>query len=121
MTEGQAIDKDSRIVELLELLTNNQMNVQAEQVKQVCEYVGTLEQQLSFMTEQIKNVRQELVSMKEDTISNHVKQSLQKTADVLQKQCNFLKQQIKKGKGKHLWEGRKDCGCGKEERSESPL
>ncbi len=78
MAEGQEISSDKRIVELLELLTNNQMNAQAEQVKQVCEYVGTLEQQLSFMTEEIKNVRQELVSMKEDTISNHVKQSLQK-------------------------------------------
>ncbi|MCM1222979.1 MAG: hypothetical protein NC548_51865 [Lachnospiraceae bacterium] len=98
LTEGQAIDSDSRIVELLELLTKNQMNAQAEQVKQVCEYVGTLEQQLSFMTEEIKSVRKELVSMKEDTISRHVKKSLQKTADTLQKQCDSLKQQIRKVK-----------------------
>lgn len=98
MTAGQAIDSDNRIVELLELLTNNQMNAQAEQVKQMCEYVGTLEQQLSFMTEEIKNVRQELVSMKEDTISNHVKNGLQKTADVLQKQCDSLRMRIKKVK-----------------------
>ena len=31
MAEGQAINNDSRIVELLELLANNQMNAQAEQ------------------------------------------------------------------------------------------
>ena len=98
MAEGQAISSDTRIVELLELLANNQMGAQAEQVKQMCEYVGTLEQQLSFMTEEIKSVRQELVSMKEDTIARHVKDSLQKTADVLQKQCDSLKQQIKKVK-----------------------
>ena len=98
LMEGQAIDNDSRIVELLELLTKNQMDAQEEQVKQVCKYVGLLEQQLSFMTEEIKNVRQELVSMKEDTISKEVKDSLQKTADVLQKQCDSLKQQIKKVK-----------------------
>ena len=98
MAEGQAISSDTRIVELLELLANNQMGAQAEQVKQMCEYVGTLEQQLSFMTEEIKSVRQELVSMKEDTISRHVKDSLQKTADVLQEQCDSLKQQIKKMK-----------------------
>ena len=109
LMEGQAIDNDSRIVELLELLTKNQMDAQEEQVKQVCKYVGLLEQQLSFMTEEIKNVRQELVSMKEDTISKQVKDSLQKTADVLQKQCDSLKQQIKKvkeisvGGQKRLW------------------
>lgn len=98
MTAGQAISSDTRIVELLELLANNQMGAQAEQVKQMCKYVGTLEQQLSFMTEEIKSVRQELVSMKEDTIARHVKDSLQKTADVLQKQCDSLKQQVKKVK-----------------------
>lgn len=100
MAEGQTISSENCIVELLELLTNNQMNAQAEQVKQLCGYVGTLEQQLSSMTEEIKNVRQELVSMKEDTISKHVKDSLQKAADVLQKQCDSLKQQIKEVKQK---------------------
>lgn len=92
MAEGQAISSDTRIVELLELLANNQMGAQTAQVKQVCEYVETLEQQLSFMTEEIKSVRQELVSMKEDTMSRHVKDSLQKMADTLQKQCDSLKQ-----------------------------
>lgn len=32
--------------------------------------------------------------MKEDTLSRHVKDSLEKTADALQKQCYFLKQQV---------------------------
>ncbi len=100
MAEGQTISSDNRIVELLELLTNNQMSAQAEQVKQLCGYVGTLEQQLSSMTEEIKNVRQELVSMKEDTISKHVKDGLQKAADTLQKQCDSLKQQINEMKQK---------------------
>lgn len=40
MAAGQTISSDNRIVELLELLTNNQMNAQAEQVKQLCGYVG---------------------------------------------------------------------------------
>ena len=35
MAEGQAVSNDKRIVELLELLTNNQMNAQAEQVRQM--------------------------------------------------------------------------------------
>lgn len=98
MAEGQAISNDNRIVELLEMLTNNQMNAQAEQVRQMCGYVETLEQQLLFMTEEIKSVRKELVSMKEDTVSKHVRESLKKTADALQKQCNSLKQQINKAK-----------------------
>ena len=38
LAEGQTISSDNRIVELLELLTNNQMNAQAEQVKQLCGY-----------------------------------------------------------------------------------
>lgn len=91
---GQAISDDSRIVELLELLAKNQMNAQAEQVKQMCDYVGTLEKQINSMTEEIKSVRQELVSMKEDTITRHVKDNLQKAADTLQKQCDSLKQQV---------------------------
>ena len=98
MAEGQAVSNDNRIVELLELLAKNQMNAQAEQVRQMCGYVETLEQQLLFMTEEIKSVRKELVSMKEDTISKHVKASLQKAADTLQKQCNSLKQQVRKVK-----------------------
>lgn len=98
MAEGQAVSNDNRIVELLEMLTSNQMNAQAEQVRQMCEYVETLEQQLLFMTEEIKSVRKELVSMKEDTVSKHVRESLKKTADALRKQCNSLKQQIRKVK-----------------------
>lgn len=100
MAEGQAISNDSRIVELLELLAENQMNTQAEQVKQMCGYVGTLEKQINSMTEEIKSVRQELVSMKEDTVSKHVRESLKKAADTLQKQCNSLKQQVKDVKEK---------------------
>ena len=95
MAEGQMINNDSRIVELLELLAKNQMNAQTEQVKQMCDYVGMLENQINSMTEEIKFVRQELVSMKEDTISKHVKDSLKKAADTLQKQCDSLKQQVK--------------------------
>ncbi len=94
MAEGQAISNDSRIVELLELLAKNQMNAQAEQVKQMCDYVGMLEKQINSMTEEIKSVRQELVSMKEDTISRHMKDSLKKAADAMQKQCDSLKQQV---------------------------
>lgn len=94
LAEGQAISNDSRIVELLELLAKNQMNAQAEQVKQMCDYVGALEKQINSMTEEIKSVRQELVSMKEDTISWYVKDSLKKAADAMQKQCYSLKQQV---------------------------
>lgn len=94
MAEGQAISNDSRIVELLELLAKNQMNAQAWQVKQMCEYVGTMEKQINSMTEEIKSVRQELVSMREDTISKRVKDSLKKAVDTLQKQCDSLKQKV---------------------------
>lgn len=66
----------------------------------MCGYVEMLEQQLSLMTEEIKNVRRELVSIKEDTLSNHAKVNLQKAADTLQKQCDSLKQQVLKLKGK---------------------
>ena len=44
LAEGQTISSDNHIVELLKLLTNNQMSAQAEQVKQLCGYVGTLEE-----------------------------------------------------------------------------
>lgn len=94
LAEEKAISNDSRIVELLELLASNQMNAQAEQVKQMCDYVGTLEKQINSMTEEIKSARQELVSMKEDTISEHVKDSLKKAADAMQKQCGSLRQQV---------------------------
>lgn len=113
LAEEQTISNDSRIVELLELLTNNQMNAQAEQVKQMCDYVGTLEKQIFSMTEEIKTVQQELISMKEDTISKHIKDGLNKTADTLQKQCDFLKQQVKQVKDKICDKAEKTVGAAK--------
>lgn len=95
MTAEQSVGNDNRILELLELLTKNQMNAQAEQVKQMCGYVETLEQQIFSLTEEVKSVRQQLASMKEDSISKHVKDNLQKTADTLQVQCVFIKQQVR--------------------------
>lgn len=47
------------------------------------------------MTEEIKVVWKELLSMKEDTFSRHIKEAFHNQADYLSKWCDSLKYQIK--------------------------
>lgn len=96
--ENEVLSDDKRIVELLEMLTNHQMQSQAADVNMVCGYVEAIEKQLSFMTEEIKSMRKELVSMNEDTISKHMKDQLQKAVGAVSKQCDLLKEQVREVK-----------------------
>lgn len=96
--ENEVLSDDKRIVELLEMLTNHQMQSQAADVNMVCGYVEAIEKQLSFMTEEIKTMRKELVSMKEDTVSKHLKEKLQKAVDAISKQCDLMKEQVREVK-----------------------
>lgn len=96
--ENEVLSDDKRIVELLEMLTNHQMQSQAADVNMVCGYVEAIEKQLSFMTEEIKSMRRELVSIKEDTISKRMKDQLQKAVGAVSKQCDLLKEQVREVK-----------------------
>lgn len=96
--ENKVLSEDKRIVELLEMLTNHQMQSQAADVNMVCGYVEAIEKQLSSMTEEIKSMRKELVSMKEDTVSKHMKEQLQKALGAVSKQCDMLKEQVREVK-----------------------
>lgn len=96
--ENEVLSDDKRIVELLEMLTNHQMQSQAADVNMVCGYVEAIEKQLSSMTEEIKSMRKELVSMKEDTVSKHMKEQLQKAVSAVSKQCDLMKEQVKEVK-----------------------
>jgi hypothetical protein len=96
--ENKVLSEDKHIVELLEMLTNHQMQSQAADVNMVCGYVEAIEKQLSSMTEEIKSMRKELVSMKEDTVSKHMKEQLQKALGAVSKQCDMLKEQIREVK-----------------------
>lgn len=95
MESNEVLSDDKRIVELLEMLTNHQMQSQIIDVNMVCGYVETIEKQLSSMTEEIKVMREELVSMKEDTVSKHLKKQIQKAVDATSKQCDLLKGQVR--------------------------
>ena len=96
--ENEVLSGDKRIVELLEMLTNHQMQSQAADVNMVCGYVEAIERQLSSMTEEIKSMRKELVSMKEDTVSKHMKDQLKKALGAVSKQCDMLKEQVREVK-----------------------
>lgn len=96
--ENEVLSDDKRIVELLEMLTNHQMQSQAADVNMVCGYVEAIEKQLFSMTEEIKSMRKELISMKEDTVSKHMKEQLQKAVSAVSKQCDMLKEQIREVK-----------------------
>lgn len=66
MAEGQTISSENRIVELLELFTNNQMNAQAEQVKQLCGYVAKRKDQRAlYKITQVTGMRKKLVAIKD--------------------------------------------------------
>lgn len=95
---NEVLSNDKRIVELLEMLANHQMQSQAADVNMVCGYVEAIEKQLSSMTEEIKSMRKELVSMKEDTVSKHMKEQLQKVVSAVSKQCDLLKEQVREVK-----------------------
>ncbi|MDY3854434.1 MAG: DUF6674 family protein [Butyribacter sp.] len=90
----EAMTKDERIIELLETLTRNQMNHEANEVFELCTYVDGLEKKLDAMSVELSGIRQELKAVRENTIPNHIREQMHVVSSHLKEQCQIMKNEI---------------------------
>ena len=90
----EAMTKDERIIELLETLTRNQMNHEANEVFELCTYVDGLEKKLDAMSVELSGIRQELKAVRENTIPNHIREKMHVVSSHLKEQCQIMKNEI---------------------------
>ena len=91
----EAMTKDERIIELLETLTRNQMNHEANDVFELCTYVDGLEKKLDAMSVELSGIRQELKAVRENTIPNHIREQMHVVSSHLKEQCQIMKNEIR--------------------------
>lgn len=91
----EAMTKDERIIELLETLTRNQMNHEANEVFELCTYVDGLEKKLDAMSVELSGIRQELKAVRENTIPNHIREQMHVVSSHLKEQCKIMKNEIR--------------------------
>lgn len=91
----EAMTKDERIIELLETLTRNQMNHEANEVFELCTYVDGLEKKLDAMSVELSGIRQELKAVRENTIPNHIREQMHVVSSYLKEQCQIMKNEIR--------------------------
>lgn len=85
---------EERIVELLELLNQNQMQDKANMLFEFCSYVEVLEHKLDSMAEEVTSIRKELADMKQSSVPEKIKGRIQTVADNLFAKCCFMKEQV---------------------------
>lgn len=90
----EAMTKDERIIELLETLTRNQMNHEANEVFELCTYVDGLEKKLDAMSVELSGIRQELKAVRENTIPNHIREQMHVVSSHLKEQCQIMQNEI---------------------------
>ena len=91
----EAMTKDERIIELLETLTRNQMNHEANEVFELCTYVDGLEKKLDAMSVELSGIRQDLKAVRENTIPNHIREQMHVVSSHLKEQCQIMKNEIR--------------------------
>lgn len=91
----EAMTKDERIIELLETLTRNQMNHEANEVFELCTYVDGLEKKLDAMSVELSGIRQELKAVRENTLPNHIREQMHVVSSHLKEQCQIMKNEIR--------------------------
>lgn len=91
---AEQMTRDERIIELLEHLTDNQMNREANEVYELCTYVDSLEKKLDVMSVELSGIRQELKAVRENTIPNHIREQMHIVSSHLKEQCKFMKDEI---------------------------
>ena len=94
METGKTLTNEEVIRELLELLKQNSMNEQANDVFEICSYVGGLEKKIDSMTEELTNMQKQIKEMQEDTLVNNAKKALSEAQQRLNSRCEQIKSQI---------------------------
>lgn len=92
--EKTKMTKDEMIIELMNLLKQNNMTKEVNDTFELCSYVDSLEKKLDAMTEELTNVKCQLMEMQEDTILNNLQAQIQESAVKLQTACTNMKEQL---------------------------
>lgn len=92
--EKTKMTKDEMIIELMNLLKQNNMTEEVNDTFELCSYVDSLEKKLDAMTEELTNVKCQLMEMQEDTILNNLQAQIQESAVKLQTACTNMKEQL---------------------------
>ena len=88
------ITKDEMIIELVNLLKQNNMSVDANETFELCTYIDGLEKKLDAITEELINVKTQIRDMQEDTVLNNLKFHIQASTEKLQATCTNMKDQL---------------------------
>lgn len=94
MEAGKTLTNEEVVRELLELLKKNAMKEQANDVFEICSYVGGLEKKIDSMTEELTNMQNQIKEMQEDTLVNNAKKALSEAQERLNARCEQIKSQI---------------------------
>ena len=94
MEAGKTLTNEEVIRELLELLKKNAMKEQANDVFEICSYVGGLGKKIDSMTEEVTNMQKQIKEMQEDTLANNAKKALSEAQQRLNSRCEQIKSQI---------------------------
>ena len=94
MEAGKTLTNEEVIRELLELLKKNAMKEQANDVFEICSYVGGLEKKIDSMTEELTNMQNQIKEMQEDTLFNNAKKALSEVQQRLNSRCEQIKSQV---------------------------
>lgn len=101
MKTEKKLTNDERILELLELLAQNNMQEKANAAFELCAYMDGLQKQLDTMTQELIGVRKELKEMKEQNLPKQLKEQekvvtnhLKEQSEKLQNEVNTIREQI---------------------------
>ena len=94
MEAGKTLTNEEVVRELLELLKKNAMKEQANDVFEICSYVGGLEKKIDSMTEELTNMQNQIKEMQEDTLINNAKKALSDAQERLNTRREQIKSQV---------------------------
>lgn len=94
MSMEQSLTKEDKIIELLEMLNQNNMQDKANHLFELCTYMEGLEHKVDEMTNELIHIRKEIVKMRQDILPNHVKEQMHIVANHVSEQCENMKAQI---------------------------
>lgn len=92
--QNMELTKDQIIQELIALLNQNQQREAANNVFEMASLIDGMEKRLESVTEELVNVRKQLVKMEQEKADKTLKATIRKAVDSLEQQCHKMKEQL---------------------------
>lgn len=92
--QNKRMTKDAIIRELIDLLNQNQQKEAANNVFEMAALIDGMEKRLESVTEELVNVRRQLVKMEQEKADKTLKATIHKAVDNLEQQCHRMKEQL---------------------------